>query len=218
MAEEQVTGDQWIFLVDPEWQPSIADSDAPQNADQDVEREIERPPLAAVVGGWLVTADGSISRFHPNPDYEPATPDSPTDPVDAALRLTAKGEVDVDALFSVIRESKFGVALDGADRPLIAAAPDEVTCLLVTTSPAHRDRVGAQGWRDVSAGDLVRLLQDNGVDALFNPGATTSTRLMAEAMGRELAAIEEEAFGTAEASVTADAADVAAEAAQTAEG
>jgi hypothetical protein len=70
----------------------------------------------------------------------------------------------------------------------------------------------------VSAGDLVRLLQDNGVDALFNPGATTSTRLMAEAMGRELAAIEEEAFGTAEASVTADAADVAAEAAQTAEG
>jgi hypothetical protein len=93
-----------------------------------------------VVGGWLVAADDSISRFQPNPEYEPATPESPTDPLDAALRLAAKGEVDVDALFAVIREAEFAVALD-TDQPLIAPAPDEVPCLMVTTAPAHRGRV-----------------------------------------------------------------------------
>jgi hypothetical protein len=94
-----------------------------------------------VVGGRLVAANDSISRFQPNPEYEPATPESPTDPLDAALRLAAKGEVDVDALFAVIREAEFAVALDEADQPLIAPAPDEVLCLMVTTAPAHRGRV-----------------------------------------------------------------------------
>lgn len=217
MAEEEVAKDQWVFLVDPEWQPSVVAEGTAQGGGQEAEREIERPPLGAVVGGWLVTADGSISRFHPNPDYEPATPDSPTDPVDAALRLAAKGEVDVDALFAVIRESEFGVALDGADQPLIAPAPDEVPCLLVTTAPAHRGRVEVHGWRDVSVGDLVQLLQDNKVDALFNPGATTSTRLMAEAMGRALAAPGAEASESAETAETAEAGEMA-EVAEAAEG
>jgi hypothetical protein len=199
MAEGEVTEDRWVFLVDPAWQPSVIDDDTAQNVGQDAEREIDTPPLGAVVGGWLVAADDSISRFHPNPEYEPATPESPTDPLDAALRLAAKGEVDVDALFAVIREVEFAVALDEADQPLIAPAPDEVPCLMVTTAPAHRGRVETHGWRDVSAGELVKLLQDNEVDVLFNPGAPTSTRLMAEAIARALAAP-----GGAEAAETAE--------------
>ena len=158
-----MSDDQWVFLVDPAWQPA---------------QDGENPPAQAVVGGWLVT-DGAVGRFEPNPDYEPATPDSPTDPVDAALRMAADGEVDTDALFAVIRESEFGVALDEHQRPLIAPAPDDVLSLLVTTAPAHRSRVRAEAWQVVNAEQLAGLLAEHEVDALVNPGATTSTRLLA---------------------------------------
>jgi hypothetical protein len=131
-----------------------------------------------VVGGWLVI-DGVVGRFEPNPDYEPLTPESPTDPVDAALRMAADGEVDTDALFAVIRESEFGVALDEHQRPLIAPAPDDVLSLLVTTAPAHRGRVRAEAWQVVNAAELAGMLAEHEVDALVNPGASTSTRLLA---------------------------------------
>jgi hypothetical protein len=157
-----MSDDQWVFLVDPAWAPVDG----------------ENPPAEAVVGGWLVT-DGAVGRFEPNPDYEPASPDSATDPVDAALRMMADGEVDADALFAVIRESEFGVALDEHQRPVIAPAPDDVPSLLVTTAPAHRSRVRADAWRVVNAEELAGLLAEHEVDALVNPGATTSTRLLA---------------------------------------
>ncbi|GAA3438163.1 type VII secretion system-associated protein [Kutzneria kofuensis] len=158
-----MTSDQWLFLVDPAWQPA---------------EEGQNPPAESVVGGWLVT-DGVVGRFEPNPDYEPLSPESPTDPVDAALRMAADGEVDSDALFAVIRESEFGVALDEHQRPLIAPAPDDVLSLLVTTAPAHRGRVRAEAWQVVSCAELAGMLAEHEVDALVNPGASTSTRLLA---------------------------------------
>jgi len=158
-----MSSDQWLFLVDPAWQAT---------------EDGQNPPAESVVGGWLVT-DGVVGRFEPNPDYEPLTPDSPTDPVDAALRMAADGEVDTDALFAVIRESEFGVALDEHQRPLIAPAPDDVLSLLVTTAPAHRGRVRAEAWQVVNAAELAGLLAEHEVDALVNPGASTSTRLLA---------------------------------------
>jgi hypothetical protein len=158
-----MSSDQWLFLVDPAWQPA-ADG--------------QNPPAESVVGGWLVT-DGVVGRFEPNPDYEPLTPESATDPVDAALRMAADGEVDTDALFAVIRESEFGVALDEHQRPLIAPAPDDVLSLLVTTAPAHRGRVRAEAWQVVNAAELAGMLAEHEVDALLNPGAPTSTRLLA---------------------------------------
>jgi hypothetical protein len=161
-----MSDDQWVFLVDPAWQPA-ADGGS--------------PPAEAVVGGWLVTGD-EIGRFEPNPDYEPATPDSPTDPVDAALRLAADGEVDTDLLHAVIREQQFGVALDEHNRPVVAPAPDDVPSLLVTTAPAHRGQVRAEAWLVVDAGELAALLAEHGVDALVNPGACTSIRLLASAV------------------------------------
>jgi hypothetical protein len=158
-----MSSDQWLFLVDPAWQAT---------------EDGQNPPGESVVGGWLVT-DGVVGRFEPNPDYEPLTPESPTDPVDAALRMAADGEVDADALFAVIRKSEFGVALDEHQRPLIAPAPDDVLSLLVTTAPAHRGRVRAEAWQVVNAAELAGMLAEHEVDALVNPGASTSTRLLA---------------------------------------
>jgi len=163
-----MSDDQWVFLVDPAWQPAAVG----QSGDG------QTPPAEAVVGGWLVT-DGAVGRFEPNPDYEPPTPESATDPVDAALRLMARGEVDAEALFSVVKESEFGVALDEHERPVVAPAPDDVPSLLVTTAPAHRSRVRCEAWRVVNAAELAAMLAEYEVDALINPGAATSTRLLA---------------------------------------
>jgi hypothetical protein len=192
VTEEPETEDKWYFLIDPAWQPETGVADATEDRGADVgegarqaaEREVETPPLGALVGGWLVRADGTMGRFHANPAYEPATPDSPTDPVDATLRLAARGEMEIEAVFSVLREAVFGVAVDDQDQPVVALAPDDEPCLLVATAPAHRVRVPTHGWRDVSAAELAMLLAENRVDVLVNPGATTSTRLLAETVDR----------------------------------
>jgi hypothetical protein len=159
-----MTERQWVFLIDPEWRPASGPA--------------ETPPAAAVVGGWLVAEDGDVGAFNANPDYEPATANSPTDPLDAALRMSADGQVDTDALFAVLRASVVGVALDDDEQPIIAPAPDDVPSLLVTTAATHRKRVDAAGWLDASLEDLARLLAEHQVDVLVNPGAPTSTRLL----------------------------------------
>jgi len=164
-------GDQWAFLVDPGWQA--------ENPDQGV-------PLNAIVGGWLASAGGTVSRFHPNPDYEPTTPGSPTDPVDATLRLVTRGESTSEMLFAVIRESTFAVALDEQETPIVAPSPDNVPSLLVTTAPCHQVRVRAEHWRDVTGTELADLLAAQGVDLLLNPGAPASIRLLGEAFARNV--------------------------------
>ncbi|MFD9733138.1 type VII secretion system-associated protein [Umezawaea sp. NPDC059074] len=166
------TGDQWAFLVDPGWQA--------ENPDDGV-------PLAAIVGGWLASADGTLSRFHPNPDYEPSTPGSPTDPVDATLQLVVRGESTSEMLFAVIKESTFAVALDDDDTPVVAPSPDDVPSLLVTTAPLHQGRVRTDKWRDVSAVELADLLVQQRVDLLLNPGAPSSMRLIGEVFARNVA-------------------------------
>jgi hypothetical protein len=171
--------DQWVFLIDPAWQARVAE-DAAEPGDP-AEPEVEGPPLEAVVGGWLVTGDGTTGRFRANPDYQPSHPGSPTDPVDATLQLLMRGEIDSDALFAVIQESVFDVALDGAGKPIVAPAPDDVPSLLVSTAPAQRFRVRADDWRvDVTAAELSDLLQEYKVDVLFNPGAPASIRLIGD--------------------------------------
>jgi hypothetical protein len=202
----EMTEDRWFFLIDPAWQvPAMPDADDANDGAADdandgaagdaaddhaesvgpaVQHEVEPPPLAAIVGGWLVRTDGTVGRFEANPEYQPATPDSPTDPVDAALRLAARGEMEFDAVFSVLHEAVFGVALDEGEEPLIAPAPDEVPCLLVTTAPAHRSLVAAHAWREVDIEELSALLSEHEVDVLLNPGVSTSTRLLADTIER----------------------------------
>lgn len=180
-AEQAPGDDQWVFLVDPAWQPSPQDADASGEAVAQTEGEVQGPPLEAVVGGWLVAADGATGRFHANPGYQPSRPGSPTDPVDATLQLLVRGEVDSDALFAVIRESVFEVALDEEQRPIVAPSPDDVPSLLVATAPAQRPRVHTDNWRaDVTAAELSELLRELGVDVLINPGSPASIRLIGD--------------------------------------
>ncbi|HEY2061625.1 MAG TPA: type VII secretion system-associated protein [Amycolatopsis sp.] len=188
-----MTDDQWVLLVDPVWQaasssgpePAGGSASAPDqtsgSASLEDGAEVTAPPLTAVVGGWLARADGSVGRFEANPAYEPSGPGSPTDPLDAALRLAAREEADFDQVAAVLRESAFSVALDVDQEPLIAPSPDNVPCLLVTTAPAHRTRVRAAGWLPASAEDLLPLLAAReGTDLLLNPGAPGCTRLLAD--------------------------------------
>jgi hypothetical protein len=174
-GEERAAEGQWVLLVDPAWRPVGG-------------TEVAGPPLAAVVGGWLAGADGSVSRFEANPVYQPSSPDSPTDPLDASLRLMSRGEVDFDRLSAVLRESVLAVALGTRGEPLVAPAPDDVPSLLVTTAHVHRARVRAESWLEVSAAELAVLLRDVEVDVLINPGAPACTRLLAETVERAVAA------------------------------
>ncbi len=153
------TGEQWALLDDPAWQP--------ENADRGV-------LVAAIVGGWLASAGGGLSTFHPNPDYEPFSPGSLTDPVGAALRLAACGAVTNESLFSVIEESNFPAALNDRDTPIVVPSPDDVPLLLVATAPSHQSRVRADHWEHVNAVELADLLLAHEVDVLLNPGARPS--------------------------------------------
>lgn len=184
MAEEQAqqdadepglpAEDRWVLLVDPAWQEQGGD---PLD-----------PPLPAVVGGWFVAADGTTGRFEANPEYVPSSPDSPTDPVDATLRLLNEGEADTAALLATLPGAVFGVAVDEDENPVVAPSPDGEPSVLVTTAPAHRDRVRVAGWVEVSAGELAEVLPDEGVDVLINPGSAASMRLLASALKRAVAA------------------------------
>jgi hypothetical protein len=204
---DQPAEDQWVFLIDPAWQPAASTEDV---QDDDAERvggtgepdddgradeegqgtqEIEGPPLEAVVGGWQVAPDGMVGRFSANPAYRPSRPGSPTDPVDATLQLVARAEADADALFAVIRESVFDVALDEQGRPLIAPSPDDVPSLLVSTAPAQRFRVHTEHWRaEVTAQELAELLREHDVDVLFNPGGPASIRLLGAVFAENVSA------------------------------
>lgn len=164
MSENESSGE-WSFIVDPAWQPSA---------------EGDEPPPAAVVGGWLVREDGAISLFRPNPGYQPSRPGLPTDPVDVALQRLASGDGDGDELLSALPDVLLGVAVDEEGTALVAPAPDDVPSVLVATAPAHRSRVDAPAWREVTVAELAAALPAEGVDVLLNPGAPASTRLRAD--------------------------------------
>ncbi|MFS8104555.1 type VII secretion system-associated protein [Lentzea alba] len=180
-ADQPADDDQWVFLIDPAWQAAEPVADTSDEVAEQADGEVEGPPLEAVIGGWLVTANGTVGRFRANPDYRPSQPGSPTDPVDATIQLLMRGEADSDALFAVIRESVFDVALDEGGRPVIAPSPDDVPSLLVSTAPAQRFRVNTDNWRgELTAAELSDLAQEHGVDVLFNPGGPASIRLIGD--------------------------------------
>ena len=166
---------QWLLLVDPEWQPSSAE-------------DSENPPVEVVVGGWFVDADGAPGRFRPNPAYDPADPDAPTDPVDATLQLVLDQRADAEQLLETTREVVLGVGVDEQGSAVVAPAPDEVPSVLVATAPRHRERVRVHDWVEVTVEELAEALPDEGVDVLLNPGAPASMRLHAPSLRRHLAA------------------------------
>jgi hypothetical protein len=163
---------EWTFMIDPTWHPTT---------------DGEEPPPAAVIGGWLIREDGEVSLFQPNPGYQPSRPDMPTDPVDVALQRLAEGDGDGDDLLAALAEVLLAVAVDEQGTALVVPAPDDVPSVLVTTAPAHRTRVDAPAWREVTVADLAAALPAEGVDVLLNPGAPASTRLTADAVRQSVA-------------------------------
>lgn len=160
MAEPQ---DEWLMLLDPSWQQSTDDAN---------------PPPEAVLGGWRLTPSGGPTLFQGNPGYQPATPDSPTDPADATLQLVARGEADGEQLLVVLRDCLLGVAVDAEGVAVVVPAPDDVPSVLVTTAPAHRRSVPVPDWLEVTLPELAESLPAEGIDVLLNPGAPCSMRLM----------------------------------------
>jgi hypothetical protein len=159
--------DDWAMLLDPAWQPRFPD---------------EQPPVQAMAGGWPLDADGNPGKFEPNPGFVPATPTSPTDPIDAVLRLVADGQAPVDEVIPTVRDAMLEVAVSDDGYPLIGPAPDGAPCVAVATAPLHRQRVpSVEHWGTVTAEQLLKLLPSD-TDILLNPGAPGSMRLLASAL------------------------------------
>ena len=163
-ADEDPTD--WLLLTDTEWVPESG----------------EEPPLERVLGGWATWADGSWGRFQANPAYEPATPDSPTDPVDAVLRMLTRDGRGADELLSVLADTALEIALDANGVALVAEAPDGKPSVLVATATVHRDLVQADGWRATDVHEIAGALPESGVDVLLNPNSPASMRLDADAL------------------------------------
>ncbi|SDY29060.1 hypothetical protein SAMN05216215_102362 [Saccharopolyspora shandongensis] len=157
--------DQWVVLIDPEWEP---------------EQEQQQPPETAIVGSWYMDSDGSLRDFRPNRAYEPSSPDSPTDPVDATLRLVMRGELAVPELLASLPGSHLVIGLDEENIPIVTRAPDGKPSVLVLTAYAHAQRLTVPVWAEATAEELADALPEEGVDVLLNPGAPASTRIGAQ--------------------------------------
>ncbi|MFC0547893.1 type VII secretion system-associated protein [Kutzneria chonburiensis] len=148
----------FFLLMDPSWNPDRG-----------------TPPAEAVVGLWPVE-DGTVGKFRSNPQYVATDGNSPSDPLDAVLRLALRGRAEARHIQLMLRDSLFDLAMNGDGRPLVTTSPDDVPCVVVASGEPHGQRVSAPRWRRVDLGDLVVLLAD-GVDVLFNPGGPASVRL-----------------------------------------
>lgn len=167
---EATDQEQWLVLMDPSWRPST---------------QHESPPVEAMVGLWPVE-DGGIGKFRPNPGYVPADDRSPSDPLDAVLRLVAEGRAESRHIQLMLRGTLMDVAFNGDGQPLIGRAPDGILCAVIATGEVHRARIASPDWRRVDLAELVGLLNDR-YDALFNPGGATAVRLTGDFLRQTLA-------------------------------
>ncbi|MGW5646282.1 type VII secretion system-associated protein [Saccharopolyspora sp. NPDC003752] len=172
-AEEPL--ENWLLLMDPSWTSSSGN---------------EAPPIEAVVGLWPVEDGCRLGKFRPNPEYAPSEENSPSDPLDAVLRLVLQDRAEVEHIQLVLRDSLFDIAMNGDGRPLVTKSPDEVPCVVVATGEPHRRRVSSPDWRRIDLDELVVLLAD-GVDVLFNPAGPASVRLTGDFM-RETLMLDDE--------------------------
>ncbi|MDT5032344.1 MAG: hypothetical protein QOC94_2515 [Actinoplanes sp.] len=153
--------DNYFLLMDPAWKPTT---------DADV------PPMSAIIGLWPLEDDGKVGQFRTNPEYEPQDEKSPSDPIDAVLRLLVAGAAEMEQVQLMLRNSLFDLAMNGDGRPLIVTSPDDVSCAVLTTGEPHRLRVSAPDWRRTDLEGLVSLLAD-GIDVFVNPGGPAAVRL-----------------------------------------
>ncbi|GLY00694.1 MULTISPECIES: type VII secretion system-associated protein [Actinoplanes] len=151
----------YLLLMDPEWQRREGD---------------ETPPMRSVVGLWPLSADGVMGRFRSNPEYIPLRPESPTDPIDALLRLAMRGDATMEQVQLVLRDTLLDLAMNGDGRPLVVRSPDDVPCVVVATSAQHQARTFAPEWHRIELDTLIERLAD-GIDVMINPNGPASVRL-----------------------------------------
>ncbi|MFC3456500.1 type VII secretion system-associated protein [Amycolatopsis speibonae] len=169
----------WFLLMDPAWRPaSVNDS----------------PPIESVVGLWPLEEEGKLGKFRANPDYVPTDENSPSDPLDAVLRLVMQGGAEAEHIQLLLRDTLFDIAMNGDGNPLITKSPDDILCVVVATGEPHRQRLASPDWRRIDLGELVELLPD-GVDVLFNPAGPAAVRLDGEFMRETLDMDDEQIAG-----------------------
>ena len=175
--KEQADGplESWFLLMDPAWRPNS---------------ENEPPPIEAVVGLWPLEDGAGVGKFRPNPEYLPADENSPSDPLDAVLRLVLQGRAKTEHIRLMLRDTLFDIAMNGDGQPLVTKSPDDIACVVVATGEQHRARVRAPGWRRIDLDELVELLADE-IDVLFNPAGPASVRLTGDFM-RETMLMDDE--------------------------
>ncbi|WP_328406951.1 type VII secretion system-associated protein [Nocardia sp. NBC_00403] len=156
----------WFVLPAPSWNP-----DGPSAT----------PPPEATVGGWMVEVDGTIGPFEPNPGYLPADDSTPSDPIDAMLRLIAAGEKLGDELVAMICHSVVEIGCGDDDLPLIGAAPDGAPCVVVATAAVQKRTVDVDRWMLMVGSDLPRIVP-RGVDIMLNPSGVAPFRLLINTM------------------------------------
>jgi len=177
MSAGQAQGplENWFLLMDPVWRP-VAENEA--------------PPIEAIAGRWPLDDDGSVGKFRANPEYVPADENSPSDPLDAVLRLVLRGRAKTEHIQLMLRDTLFDIAMNGDGLPLVTRSPDEILCVVVATGELHRVRINAPDWRRIDLDELVELLADE-IDVLFNPGGPASVRLTGNFM-RETMLMDDE--------------------------
>lgn len=163
--------DNWLVMVDPDWGGS---GDQP-------------PPTHVIVGGWPLDEQDEPGPFEPNPQFVPATPGTPTDPIDAVLRLIGQGREVVDDLIPAVLDTIVEIAVGDDDSVLVGPAPDGEPCVVIATAPLHKAQIRVPAWRRLPGSALAGVVPD-GVDILLNPGGPAtmrlSTRALADAAGQ----------------------------------
>ncbi|MER5387743.1 type VII secretion system-associated protein [Saccharopolyspora sp. NPDC002686] len=154
--------------------------------DPGYESEDGQVPEVAIVGGWYIDPEGDVSHFRSNRAYLPSSPELPTDPVDAALRLVMRGESDADQFVAMLPEATFCIGLDERGSAIVTRDPDGQQTVLVVTALAHAHRLTVPAWTEITARQLADLLPVEGVDILFNPGAPASVRLGADELRKAI--------------------------------
>lgn len=156
----------WFVLLDPAWQASTPGS---------------APPADVIVGGWMLGEDNILGPFQPNPHYVPGDEATPTDPVNAILRLIVDGADLADQLVALVRDTVVEIGCDKQDQLLMVEAVGGPRYALVVTADVHKCRVEAARWWPV-LGSMLPEVVPRGAGILFNPGDPAQFRLAPEVL------------------------------------
>lgn len=120
----------------------------------------ETPPVEVMVGGWRLEEDRELGPFRPNPGYRPPTPNTPSDPIDALLRLVATGEDRGDRIIPTLTRTVVEIACDDQNQRsrITSRSPIGLEQLVIGAGAfrvqlsRHSVGHGVRGGREVGGG------------------------------------------------------------------